>query len=118
MAAIGAPGEGAEAVEDGHLVETYGRAFHMILSTGRLCANEVGEIVPGLTFEGLQAMRSSERGLNAIRMLGSRMYSYWMQSPSEQCVYDMVVQQIEDMCGQLELRSVKWVPAALFTWPP
>ena len=78
---------------DGRLEESYGRAFHNLVELGRFYANSVGEVVPGLTFEGLPELRARPQGMAALLLINSRMYSYWQSAPAGPGVYELLAKQ-------------------------
>mmetsp|Transcript_16947 Transcript_16947/g.47309 ORF Transcript_16947/g.47309 Transcript_16947/m.47309 type:complete len:446 (-) Transcript_16947:307-1644(-) len=80
-------------VTDGRPEEAYGKAFHFILELGRFYANNLGEVVPGLDFDQMATLRSSQEGLAALRLINSRMYSYWNRGPCGMSVHELLAKQ-------------------------
>eukprot|EP00951_Prasinocladus_malaysianus_P011936 scaffold88510_cov40-Prasinocladus_malaysianus.AAC.1 len=85
--------EAPAAIENGRPTQLYGQMFSNLIDLGRLFANEMGEVVPGMTMNHIHMLRQSQPGMQQLLLLNSRMYSYWDKGPSGDGVYHRICKQ-------------------------
>ena len=94
-------------ITDGRPEEAYGRAFHCLLELGRFYANEMGQVVPDLKFEQMGQLRSTQASYAALKLINSRMYSYWNRGPSGESVHALLAKQYRVMQKSI-IKSCAW----------